>query len=92
MINICVGGFMQNFRTLGLIIKKVRNLFNLSDKYGKIIRCEESCCGVLCRFLDVNVASSEAAVSRVSLPDKPVTTPVRQTNLLTLLSAGGLQA
>ena len=30
---------MQNFRTLGLIIKKVRNLFNLSDKYGKIIRC-----------------------------------------------------
>ena len=31
---------MQNFRTLGLIIKKVRNLFNLSDKYGKIIRCE----------------------------------------------------
>ena len=31
---------MQNFRTLGLIIKKVRNLFNLSDKYGKIIQCE----------------------------------------------------
>ena len=30
---------MQNFRTLGLIIKKVRNLFNLSDKYGKIIQC-----------------------------------------------------
>ena len=39
LINICVGGFMQNFRTLGLIIKKVRNLFNISDKYGKIIRC-----------------------------------------------------
>ena len=34
---------MQNFRTLGLIIKKVRNLFNLSDKYGKIIRCGMSC-------------------------------------------------
>ena len=32
---------MQNFRTLGLIIKKVRDLFNLSDKYGKIIRCEK---------------------------------------------------
>ena len=31
---------MQNFRTLGLIITKVHNLFNLSDKYGKIIRCE----------------------------------------------------
>ena len=30
---------MQNFRTLGLIIKKVRDLFNLSDKYGKIIQC-----------------------------------------------------
>ena len=30
---------MQNFRTLGLMIKKVRHLFNLSDKYGKIIRC-----------------------------------------------------
>ena len=30
---------MQNFRTLGLIIKKVRNLFNLPDKYGKIIQC-----------------------------------------------------
>ena len=30
---------MQNFRTLGLIIKKVHNLFNLSDKYGKIIWC-----------------------------------------------------
>ena len=39
LINICVGGFMQNFRTLGLIIKKVRDLFNLSDKYGKIIQC-----------------------------------------------------
>ena len=33
---------MQNFRTLGLIIKKVHNLFNLSDKYGKIIRCVSS--------------------------------------------------
>ena len=32
---------MQNFRTLGLIIKKVRDLFNLSDKYGKIIRCDK---------------------------------------------------
>ena len=31
---------MQNFRTLGLIIKKVRDLFNLSDKYGKIIQCD----------------------------------------------------
>ena len=40
LINICVGGFMQNFRTLGLIIKKVRDLFNLPDKYGKIIQCE----------------------------------------------------
>ena len=30
---------MQNFRTLGLIIKKVRDLFILTDKYGKIIRC-----------------------------------------------------
>ena len=39
LINICVGGFMQNFRTLGLIIKKVRDLFNLPDKYGKIIQC-----------------------------------------------------
>ena len=33
---------MQNFRTLGLIIKKVRDLFNLPDKYGKIIQCDES--------------------------------------------------
>ena len=41
LINICVGGFMQNFRTLGLIIKKVRDLFNLPDKYGKIIQCEK---------------------------------------------------
>ena len=32
---------MQNFRTLGLIIKKVRDLFNLPDKYGKIIQCVE---------------------------------------------------
>ena len=31
---------MQNFRTLGLIIKKVRDLFNLPDKYGKIIQCD----------------------------------------------------
>ena len=31
---------MQNFRTVGLIIKKVRDLFNLSDKYGKIIQCD----------------------------------------------------
>ena len=30
---------MQNFRTLGLIIKKVCDLFNLPDKYGKIIQC-----------------------------------------------------
>ena len=30
---------MQNFRTLGLIIKKVRDLFNLPDKYRKIIQC-----------------------------------------------------
>ena len=38
--HICVGDFMQNFRTVGLRIKKVRDLFILSDEYGKIIRCE----------------------------------------------------
>ena len=37
---ICVGGFMQNFRTLGLIIKKVPNFFTLTHKYWKIIQCE----------------------------------------------------
>ena len=37
--HICVGDFMQNFRTVGLILKKVRDHFNLTDKHGKIIRC-----------------------------------------------------
>ena len=31
---------MQNFRTLGIIIEKVGDLFTLPDKYGKIIQCE----------------------------------------------------
>ena len=39
LFTICVAGFMQNFRTRGLIIKQVCNLFNLPDKYGKIIQC-----------------------------------------------------
>ena len=30
---------MQNFRTLGLIIKKVRELVTLTHKYWKIIQC-----------------------------------------------------
>jgi len=30
---------MQNFRTLGLIIKKGRHLFTLSDESGNIIQC-----------------------------------------------------
>ena len=32
-----VGDFMQNFRTLGLIIKKGRHLFIVSDKSWNII-------------------------------------------------------
>ena len=31
-----------NFKTLGLIIKKVRDLFNLRNKYGKKIQCKIS--------------------------------------------------
>ena len=30
---------MQNLRTVGLILKKVRDHFNLTDKHGKIIQC-----------------------------------------------------
>ena len=36
-VHIYVGCFMQNFRTLGLIIKKVRNLYALTQNTLKII-------------------------------------------------------
>ena len=32
---------MQNLMTLGLIIKKVCDLFTVNYKYGKIIQCEK---------------------------------------------------
>ena len=60
LINICVGGFMQNFRTLGLIIKKVRDLFNLPDKYGKIIQCEKG-------LVDLNYVLSKGLIIQFSL-------------------------
>ena len=32
-VQICLGGFMENFRTLGLIFKKSTHLFTLAPKY-----------------------------------------------------------
>ena len=38
LFQLCVGDFMQNFRTLGFIIKKVCHLFTVSDKFYTLLK------------------------------------------------------
>ena len=45
---------MQNLRTVGLILKKVRDHFNLTDKHGKIIRCASLINAHICQELKEN--------------------------------------
>ena len=56
---------MQNFRTLGLRIKKVRDLFILSDEYGKIIRCEKV--DKLAVFLTININIQYSSIFKVTV-------------------------
>ena len=56
---------MQNFRTLGLRIKKVRDLFILSDEYGKIIRCEKV--DKLAVFLTININIQYSSIVKVTV-------------------------
>ena len=65
---------MQNFRTLGLRIKKVRDLFILSDEYGKIIRCVTADV-IICRHGYGETANSFSSSTRErNIPAPPTTT------------------